>query len=482
VPLSSISPELISLWDQALKHLESTQDARSVDAWLRGVKLLSLQPEFAVLAAPTKLHADTIRQRFIRPIAEAFGVSEVRVEVHELDHKPPTLDELVAELAPTVASLPTNSVRRPSNALQHQLNQVAAAPRAVADDDPSALILKPDYTFEQFVVGPCNRFAHAACRGVADRPAQNFNPLFLHGSVGLGKTHLMQAVCHHLLDKTPDLKIVFLSCEEFINHFISALQQGDVGKFRNRYRKADVLIIDDIQMLANKARTQEEFFHTFNTLHNSHKQIVLSSDAPPEDIPDLQERLVSRFKWGLVAEIEPPCFETRVAILHSKAARLGLTLPDNVSKFIAENVENNVRELEGSLTRIQAMAALTNRPIEIGLAHEIMGPDLRARNRPIHMDHILSVITSHYGVKLAELQSKRRTQSVVFPRQVAMYLARSLTSLSLEEVGGYFGGKDHSTVLYSVEKIEARRRVDAEFTAVLGELERSVKTESNCHG
>ena len=441
--------------------------------------MISLQTDFAVLAAPSKLHADTIRQRFIRPIAEAFGVPEVRVEVHELDHKPPSLDELVAELAPTKLADPPKPARRTSDALQQQLNNVAFKR---VDDDSSKLILKPDYTFEQFVVGPCNRFAHAACRGVADRPAQNFNPLFLHGSVGLGKTHLMQAVCHHLLDKTPDLKIVFLSCEEFINHFISALQQGDVEKFRNRYRKADVLIIDDIQMLANKDRTQEEFFHTFNTLHNAHKQIVLSSDAPPEDIPDLQERLVSRFKWGLVAEIEPPCFETRVAILHSKAARLGLKLPDNVSKFIAENVESNVRELEGSLTRIQAMASLTNRPIDLGLAHEIMGPDLRARNRPIHMDHILSVITSHYGVKLAELQSKRRTQSVVFPRQVAMFLARSLTSLSLEEVGGYFGGKDHSTVLYSVEKIEARRRVDAEFTALLGELERGVKTESNCHG
>jgi len=479
VPLKSLSPELTSLWDQALQHLESTLDPASVDAWLRGVRLLGLQKDLAVVAAPSKLHADVIRQRFLKPVADSLGVPSVSIEVHELAPAPHSLDELVAEISSPAASSPQNAALRHSNVLQKHLNP-ASLNGAGSDSNP--LVLKPDYNFDQFVVGPCNRFAHAACRGVADRPAQNFNPLFLHGSVGLGKTHLMQAVCHHLLDKTPDLKIVFLSCEEFINHFISALQHGDVENFRFRYRKADVLIIDDIQMLANKARTQEEFFHTFNTLHNLHKQIVLSSDAPPEDIPHLQERLVSRFKWGLVAEIEPPCFETRVAILHSKAERIGLVLPDNVSKFIAENVENNVRELEGSLTRIQAMATLTNRPIDLGLAHEIMGPDLRARNRPIHMDHILKVITSHYGVKLAELQSKRRTQSVVFPRQVAMFLARHLTSLSLEEVGGYFGGKDHSTVLYSVEKIGARRRVDSEFTAVLGELERAVKTESNCHG
>ena len=479
MPHKSLSPELTVLWNQALQHLESSLGVPSVDAWLRGVSLLSLQADRAVLAAPSKLHANIIRHRFLGQIAESVGVQEVVVEVHEHDPVLLTTDELMAELPPPTKAAANPQATRPSKAS-------SKTPRSAPPNPPDLTIaqptLKPDYNFDQFVVGPCNRFAHAACYGVADRPATNFNPLFLHGSVGLGKTHLMQAVCHHLLDRTPDLKIAFLSCEEFINHFISALQQGDIEKFRSRYRKVDVLIIDDIQMLANKARTQEEFFHTFNTLHNSRKQIVLSSDAPPEDIPALQERLVSRFKWGLVAEIEPPCFETRVAILNSKAGRIGIRLPDAVAQFIAENVERNVRELEGCLTRIQAMATLTSRAIDIGLAREIMGPSLRANNRPIHMDHILAVITHHFGVKLAELQSKRRTQSVVFPRQVSMYLARNLTGLSLEEVGGYFGGKDHSTVLYSVEKIEARRRVDAEFGALLNDLERSVKAETNLNG
>jgi chromosomal replication initiator protein len=336
-------------------------------------------------------------------------------------------------------------------------------------------ILNPGNRFESFVVGPCNRFAHAACRGVADRPAVSFNPLFLHGSVGLGKTHLMQAICHHLLDRNPELQILYLSCEEFINHFISALQQGDVNSFRTRYRSADVLIVDDVQMLANKARTQEEFFHTFNALHNARKQIVLSSDAPPQDIPALQERLVSRFKWGLVAEIEPPCFETRVAILRSKAQRDGILLQDDVAQFVAENIENNVRELEGCLTRLQAMAALTNRPIDFQLAREILGSEIQQRNRPVRMDDILAHVTGHYMVKVADLQSKRRSQSIVQPRQVAMYMARKLTEMSLEEIGGYFGGRDHSTVLYSVERVDSRRRVDAEFSALLTELERNIR-------
>jgi chromosomal replication initiator protein len=458
--------ELTILWDQALKHLESVLDGKVVDAWLRGARLLQLEADCATLAAPSKLHSDTIRERFLAQVADAFGVATVRVEVHEIQPSIPPLHEF--EISPA----------RPAKLAIEPLISLPA--RSVAPEpDSIPLVLKPDYTFEQFVVGPCNRFAQAASRGVADNPATSFNPLFLHGSVGLGKTHLMQAICHHLLDRNPGLQILFLSCEEFINHFISALQQGDIDQFRNRYRKADVLIIDDIQMLANKARTQEEFFHTFNSLHNARKQIVLSSDAPPEDIPSLQERLVSRFKWGLVAEIEPPCFETRVAILRSKAGHLGLNLGDDVAQFMAEHIENNVRELEGSLTRVQAMATLTNRPIDIGLAREILGPGIQARNRPIRMDDILTEVTQYFGIKLAELQSKKRTQSVVFPRQVSMFLARGLTGLSLEEVGGYFGGKDHSTVLYSVEKVEARRRVDAEFGSLLANLERAVRNHAD---
>ncbi len=327
------------------------------------------------------------------------------------------------------------------------------------------------------MVGAGNRFAHAAARGVADRPAVAFNPLFLHGSVGLGKTHLMQAVAHHLLDARQGLRIVFLSCEQFVNHFIGALQHGSLESFRQRYRQADVLVVDDIQLLANKARTQEEFFHTFNELHNARKQIVLSSDSPPEEIPALQERLVSRFKWGLVGEIQAPDFETRVAILQHKAEAQGVELPEEVSQFIARNVEDNVRELEGALTRVHALASLSGRPISLPLAREALGAEIRQRARAVGIDDILAVVTRHFGVKVSDLQSKRRTQSIVFPRQVAMFLARRMTQLSLEEIGGYFGGRDHSTVLYAIERVEKRRQVDGDLGSVLGELNHEVRAQ-----
>ena len=457
------SPELLpdppDLWTKALGKLSQSLGKEQVRNWLSDAELTKIDGRVATLAVPSRLHSDWIRKRLYPELCEVLGVQRCELEVHaiELEDAGPEEPELPAEaLAPA-----------------------APPPAAVQVDGGEApLVLNPDYSFDSFVVGPCNRFAHAAARGVADRPAVAFNPLFLHGSVGLGKTHLLQAIAHHLLDGMGALRIVFLSCEQFVNHFISALQQGDLENFRNRYRQADVLVVDDIQVLANKARTQEEFFHTFNTLHNARKQIVLSSDSPPQEIPALQERLVSRFKWGLVAEVEQPCFETRVAILQAKAARTGIDLEEEVAHFIAENVESNVRELEGTLTRLYAQASLTNRTVDMGLAREILAPALRARSRAIRIDDVLNLITQHFGVKVADLQSKRRTQSVVFPRQVAMFLTRNLTQLSLEEIGGFFGGRDHSTVVYALEKIEQRRRVDSDFNALLGDLERQIRNSS----
>lgn len=473
MPVPSPSLELAALWDQVLEKLESLVGSSKTDSWLRPARLTSLDGRQATIGAPSILHQTRIQRDLHTHLLRVLDVDELDVDILPdsqvaLDHPDLPLTPPVEEAAPAATTSPEPAA--------------SAAPSSFMDGATlSRPILNPGNRFESFVVGPCNRFAHAACRGVADRPAVSFNPLFLHGSVGLGKTHLMQAICHHLLDRTPELQILYLSCEEFINHFISALQQGDVNSFRTRYRSADVLIVDDVQMLANKARTQEEFFHTFNALHNARKQIVLSSDAPPQDIPALQERLVSRFKWGLVAEIEPPCFETRVAILRSKAQREGIVLSDEVAKFVAENIENNVRELEGCLTRLQAMAALTNRPIDFQLAREILGTEIQQRNRPVRMDDILAAVTAHYMVKVADLQSKRRAQSIVQPRQVAMYMARKLTEMSLEEIGGYFGGRDHSTVLYSVERVDSRRRVDAEFSALLTDLERTIRRAAQ-HG
>lgn len=330
-------------------------------------------------------------------------------------------------------------------------------------DEGSDFVLNPKCTFDSFVVGPCNRFGHAASIGAAEQPGTAYNPLFLHGRVGVGKTHLLQAFCQAVLDRNPSSRILYLSCETFVNHFVSALGDGDMMPFRGKYRNVDVLVVDDIQLLANKERTQEEFFHTFNSLFNAGKQIVLSSDSPPKDIPTLQDRLVSRFKWGMVTEIEPPCYETRMAIVKRKARERGAELPDDIAQFIAENIEENVRELEGAVTRLFGYTALTNSALTLELARECLAGLIEVRRGAPTVDDIIKVVTDHYPVKLSELQSKRRTKAIAFPRQVAMYLARKVTRHSLEEIGGFFGGRDHTTVLYAVDKIEKLVASDTDF-------------------
>ncbi|MDP6740020.1 MAG: chromosomal replication initiator protein DnaA [Planctomycetota bacterium] len=326
----------------------------------------------------------------------------------------------------------------------------------------SDVVLNHKYTFENFVVGPCNRFAHAAAVGSGERPGKNYNPFFLHGRVGVGKTHLLQALCFSILERDPSARILYLSCETFVNHFISALENGDLDEFRTKYRNVDVLVVDDIHILANKERTQEEFFHTFNTLYQAGKQLVLSSDSPPKDIPTLQERLVSRFRWGMVTEIEPPCYETRMAIVKRKSRDQGRELPDAVAQLIAEQIDQNVRELEGAVTRLLGFSSLTGKPLTLELAREALGDLLQANHGTPTMDDIISAVTCKYGVKLSELQSRRRTKSITHPRQVAMFLARRITRHSLEEVGGFFGGRDHSTVIYAVDRVSKALRSDPE--------------------
>jgi len=459
-----LPPDPSLIWTSALDVLEAELGPAEVDGWLRGAELLSLDPDLAKISVPTALHFERIRERHIPSLCRALSVQNCELEVIELD---------IEQILPPEDLRPT-SFGADSPPSTNVLNGHPARNRAPgAEAEP--LLLNPEYVFDAFVVGPCNRFAHAAAHGVADRPADAFNPLFLHGSVGLGKTHLMQAIAHRMRRNNPNVHIAFLSCEEFVNHFVGSLQQGSISHFRDRYRKVDVLIVDDIQLLSRKQRTQEEFFHTFNALRAAQKQIVLSSDTPPEEIPDLQERLVSRFKWGLVAEIETPCFETRVAILRRKADRIGIDLPDNIADFIAEHVDRNVRELEGTLTHLHALSQLNGLPISLPLARQALGSDRNAKiQRIIRMDDILAAVIGHFGTRLADLQSKSRARSIVFPRQVAMFLARSLTDLSLGEIGGHFGGRDHSTVVYAIEKMERRRRVDGDFASLLAELDRKI--------
>ena len=341
-------------------------------------------------------------------------------------------------------------------------------------DGDGPLLLNPDYTFEQFVTGPCNRLPHAASLAVGEQPGQAYNPLFIHGGVGLGKTHLLQAVCQKVLERQPDARIVYLSCDSFINQFIAAVENGDMSDFRNRYRHADVLVIDDIHFLTGRDRTQEEFFHTFNTLYQGHKQIILSADCPPSEIPELEERLVSRFNWGLVARVDKPCYETRVAILQKKARMRGLVLDDEVVCYIAAKVENNTRELEGAITKVQGLSLLNDGKIDLDLAKGALGDTATPEQRLITVQQILDAVTKYYGVRVADLQGKRRHKSIAFPRQVCMYLARRHTRYSLEEVGGYFGGRDHTTVLHAVRTVTEDVKDDPEIAKQVAQIEATV--------
>jgi chromosomal replication initiator protein len=341
----------------------------------------------------------------------------------------------------------------------------------VFNEGEQPLPLNPDYVFDHFVTGPCNRLPHAAAVAVSEQPGRAYNPLFIHGGVGLGKTHLLQAVCQRLLERHDEARILYLSCDSFINQFINAIETGDMNQFRFRYRNVDMLVIDDIHFLAGRDRTQEEFFHTFNTLYQQHKQIILSADCPPSEIPELEERLVSRFNWGLVARIEKPCYETRLAILQKKARMRGLALPEDVICYIAAKVENNTRELEGAITKLQGMSLIQDGRIDLELAKAALGETATAEQKRITIQQIFDAVTKYYNVKMSDLQSKKRHKSVAFPRQVCMYLARRHTRYSLEEIGGYFGGRDHTTVLHAERKIGGDVNNDREIARQLTSLE-----------
>ena len=329
------------------------------------------------------------------------------------------------------------------------------------------LPLGEDYTFEAFVTGPCNRLAHAACMAVSEAPGKAYNPLYIHGSVGLGKTHLLQATCRKIAVSNPQANLCVLSCEMFVNHFIEAVERGQLHDFRFRYRHADILAIDDIQFLSAHEQTQEEFFHTFNTLYQSQRQIILSSDRGPGQIPDLEERLVSRFNWGLVAQIDRPCYETRVAIVRKKARMRNFELPEDVVCFIAGVIDSNARELEGAIAKVAMLAQVSGRHLDIPLAEEALGTKLGAPRKGVTIEDILKAVTARFNVRLADLQSKKRTRSIALPRQVCMYLARELTPHSLEEIGGYFGGRDHTTVMHAKRAIEILRGQNPQLQATL---------------
>jgi chromosomal replication initiator protein len=335
--------------------------------------------------------------------------------------------------------------------------------------------LAPRYSFDAFIVGPSNQFAHAACRAVAEAPSRSYNPLFIYGGVGLGKTHLMHAIGQYVLTHLTNLNLTYISSERFMNEMINAVRYDRILDFRARYRSVDVLLVDDIQFIAGKEGTQNEFFHTFNALYDAQKQIVISSDCPPHEIPSLEERLRSRFEWGLIADIQPPDLETKVAILKKKAETEGIPLPDNVALYIAGKIKSNIRELEGSLIRLIAYASLTGREISLNLAQDVLRNVLQHDDRAVTIEIIQKSVADYYQLKLAELKSRNNSKSVALPRQVAMYLCKSLTNASLPEIGRSFGGKHHSTVIHSIRKIEDLRQRDADFNTLLNNLAESFR-------
>ncbi len=450
-----------SRWAEVQTALQGLIQREQFETWFRRASLRRVNEAQVCLAVQNAFTRDWLVKHYQgsieRAVAGVFGralevvftvdaelVGERRPRTPEADA---TLDGAVAPALP-FAGTPGTANGAPAGNSPSRLMWASDVP------------LNPQYRFDSFVVGPCNRFAHAASLGVSESPGKNYNPFFLHGSNGLGKTHLLQSLCYSLLERTPHTRILYLSCETFVNHFISALTDGNLDTFRNKYRNVDVLVVDDIHVLANKERTQEEFFHTFNTLYNAGKQIVLSSDTSPKEIPTLQERLVSRFKWGLVTEIERPCYETRMAILKRKSRERGHELPDDVARLLAEHIDTNIRELEGAVTRLQGYASLSGQALTPELATKVLRDVFTHSRGQLSMEEILRVVTAHFNMKLSELQSKRRSNAIVYPRQIGMYLIRKSTRHSLEEIGGFFGGRDHSTVLYAIDRIELQMQAD----------------------
>ena len=479
-------------WLQFQRELQTRVRRDHYETFFRKVSLAGVSDDEIDLLVPGVFARDWLAGHYTQEMREAAQAVDGRarkirftVDAFAPELDPPAGDtEDDASAAQGAVQVPSTAAAAPAPVSQPNLSQPTWSARPPAEPNAGAaqnyntfrrnadnIILNEYYTYENFVVGPSNRIAHAASLAVSESPARAYNPLFLHGSVGLGKTHLLQAVCHTLLRKKNPVNILYLSCETFINHFVQAITKGDLDDFRTKYRNVDILLVDDIHFMSNKERTQEEFFHTFNTLYNAQKQIVLSSDSPPKEIPSLQDRLVSRFQWGLVAAIEPPDLETRMAILKRKARNRGRELPDDVCHFLAENIRSNIRELEGAVSKVLGYASFTERQITLELARESMRDLLSSRPGHATLQGIIELVCVHYGVSTKDLQSKRRPQSLTVPRQVGMYLARRLTRHSLEEIGGYFGGRDHTTVMYAVEKVTRSVATDPGFADLLRSLE-----------
>jgi chromosomal replication initiator protein len=455
-------------WSEILDHLSQSRKIppQLVETWLRPLHPREGTEPVLCLEAPNKFHLQYVKEK--------FGA---------------TLNETVHELMGSAQqwNLAVGSGNESGPAPEAQASHIAApvpfhAPTTRYADQPAARpapppsFLNSKYTFENFVVGKSNQFCHAAAVAVAEHPGTTYNPLFIFGGSGLGKTHIMQAIGNHIRRMHGTHKQVhYASAENFMNEMIGSIQAGQTAQFRNKYRRMDVLLIDDVHFLRGKESTQEEFFHTFNALHEAHRQIVLTSDRPPKEIPALEERLVSRFSWGLVTDIQPPDFETRMAILRKKAEDDGMPIPSEVLELIASNVHSNIRELEGSLVKLLAFSSLVGGSIDLALAREVLKNFLKAPDRIVTVEQIQKVVADHFGIPEEAMRVRKRTNSIAYPRQIAMFLAREYTGLSLSELGNRFGGRDHTTVMHAIEKISAARQNDLELRQILERLAHALK-------
>ncbi|SDK77239.1 chromosomal replication initiator protein DnaA [Lacicoccus qingdaonensis] len=437
------------IWQKTLDAIQSEIPITSFKTWFNDTTMIHLDNKVAVIKAETEFQRDWLENHYSdliqKKIYESIGEQPaIQITIH---------DEV-------------------------QDNEKPAPESEVKDAFPQTHVpaqLNMNNTFETFVIGSGNRFSHAASLAVAEAPAKAYNPLFIYGGVGLGKTHLMHAIGHYVLEHKPNAKVTYLSSEKFTNEFINSIRDNKTEEFRNKYRNADVLLIDDIQFLAGKESTQEEFFHTFNALHEDNKQIVISSDRTPKEIPTLEDRLRSRFEWGLITDITPPDLETRIAILRKKCEEENVEIPNEAMIYIASNIQTNIRELEGALTRVAAYSKLSNQPMTSDTVAEAL-KDIVSQKKPkkITIQDIQEIVASYYGVQIEEFASKKRTKSIAFPRHVAMYLSRELTDNSLPKIGEVFGGRDHTTVIHAHEKISKLVTEDALFKDELEEIEKKL--------
>ena len=438
-----------TVWDEALAYIEERVPKQVFDTWFIPLKFNGLNDCAIKLEVPNKFFGDWLGQHYGDLLVEAVGNARGGAE------------ELTVSFIPSGKGTPSE----PSGS-------VGTAVRTVAQTQTRSrrvVHLNPKYTFKSFVVGASNQFAHAASMAVADRPAEAYNPLFIYGGVGLGKTHLLNAIGNHIAERS-DVRIAYVTTEQFTNEVINSIRYDKMIELRKRYRNIDMLLVDDVQFLAGKERTQEEFFHTFNTLYEARKQIVLSSDRFPKEMPDMEERLRSRFEWGLIADLQPPDVETRIAILRKKSDDEGINLPEDVVQFLAANMKSNIRELEGSLVRLGAYSSLTGQTISMEMAKTVLRDIIGEKRKIITMDDIEEVVAGRFHIKIAEIRSRRRSKTLVHPRQIAMYLCRELTDASFPEIGRHFGGKDHTTIIHACKQITKAKEADPGLQATLESL------------